>query len=201
MEIQGKKISCFQHQFESKQEAKYLVQYLTQCKYIINHHYNTPDKVRLIMFSRNLKRVQRIIQKHTECQSSDTEEFNPKKTYSNALPPLKREIGRNKNYTKSYSRWKLKMELLILFSYYRKHQGKWDKPTYLKISSETGLSKRQLQKWLWDQNKKFQDTLKYKKLAYPGLIFRITNEKTGQDLTQLFRRWYRPNQFSRLRKL
>ena len=53
-------------------------------------------------------------------------------------------------------------------------------------SRNAGLSKKQLNKWLWDRNKRVKDALKKKKIMYPGCIFQITNTESGKDLTPTF---------------
>jgi len=63
--------------------------------------------------------------------------------------------------------------------YYHLYDGHWDKELFGDLLKETGFNKKQLNKWFWDRKKKERDTLAAKRLAYPGLIFQITQMDTG----------------------
>jgi hypothetical protein len=75
----------------------------------------------------------------------------------------------------------------LLINYYHLYEGHWDEKNFRSLINETGFNKKQLNKWFWDRKKKEQDSLKAKKMAYPGLIFQITNINNGKDLTPSFR--------------
>ena len=75
----------------------------------------------------------------------------------------------------------------ILMQAFDKYQGKWDEQQFRELTYITGFNKRQLNKWFWDRKKKVKDSLKAKTLSYPGLLFEVTNSKTGQDLTPSFK--------------
>lgn len=83
---------------------------------------------------------------------------------------------------------KTKEQMKILISYYHLYEGSWDEKNFFELVQKTGFSKKQLNKWFWDRKKKETDALEAKKLSYPGLIFAITNVKTGQDLTPEFKK-------------
>ena len=78
------------------------------------------------------------------------------------------------------------MELLI--SYYHLYEGSWDEKNFCELIERTGFSKKQLNKWFWDRKKKENDAIEAKKISYPGLIFAITNVRTGKDLTPSFKK-------------
>ena len=75
----------------------------------------------------------------------------------------------------------------ILINNYHLYEGQWDEKNFRCLIKKTGFNKKQLNKWFWDRKKKEQDSIKAKKLAYPGLIFQITNMNDGKDLTPSFR--------------
>jgi hypothetical protein len=75
----------------------------------------------------------------------------------------------------------------ILMKAFQKYNGKWDENNFRVLVRLTGFTKRQLNKWFWDRKKKVRDAIKAKRLSYPGLLFEITNIKTGQDLTPSFK--------------
>lgn len=83
---------------------------------------------------------------------------------------------------------KTKEQMKLLISYYHLYEGSWDEKNFFELVQKTGFSKKQLNKWFWDRKKKETDALEAKKLSYPGLIFAITNIKTGQDLTPEFKK-------------
>ena len=68
----------------------------------------------------------------------------------------------------------------ILMKAFDKYQGKWDEQQFRELTYITGFNKRQLNKWFWDRKKKVKDSLKAKTLSYPGLLFQVTNNLTGQ---------------------
>lgn len=76
----------------------------------------------------------------------------------------------------------------LLISYYHLYDGTWDEKNFFELLSKTGFTKKQLNKWFWDRKKKENDALAAKQLSYPGLIFMITNMKTGKDLTPEFKK-------------
>lgn len=78
--------------------------------------------------------------------------------------------------------------LKILISNYYLYEGRWEDENFKYLILQTGLTKKQLNKWFWDRNKKEQDSIRLKKLSYPGLIFQITNIQNGKDLTPNFRK-------------
>ena len=59
---------------------------------------------------------------------------------------------------------------------------------YGELERIIGFDKRQVNKWFWDRKKKESDSIKSKKLSYPGLLWEITNARTGKDLTPSFKR-------------
>ena len=75
-----------------------------------------------------------------------------------------------------------------LIRYYYLYDGHWNDKNFQELIETTGFSKKQLNKWFWDRKKKERDAVEAKKLSYPGLIFEITNVKTGQDLTPEFKK-------------
>ena len=76
--------------------------------------------------------------------------------------------------------------LNLLTKYYESYSGKWDPAIFNDLIEQSGFNKKQLNKWFWDRKKKERDSLQAKKLSYPGLIFSITNTKSGKDLTPTF---------------
>lgn len=90
--------------------------------------------------------------------------------------------------SQKYKGRKTKEQMKILISYYHLYEGSWDDENFFELVQQTGFSKKQLNKWFWDRKKKETDALEAKKLSYPGLIFAITNVKTGQDLTPEFKK-------------
>ena len=89
-------------------------------------------------------------------------------------------------YCKSKGR-KTQEQQEILLHAFQKYKGKWDESNFRYLVKATGFTKRQLNKWFWDRKKKIRDSLKIRKLSYPGLLFEITNTKTGKDLTPSFK--------------
>ena len=90
--------------------------------------------------------------------------------------------------SQKYKGRKTKEQMKTLISYYHLYEGSWDEKNFFELVQQTGFSKKQLNKWFWDRKKKETDALEAKKLSYPGLIFAITNVKTGQDLTPEFKK-------------
>lgn len=90
--------------------------------------------------------------------------------------------------SQKYKGRKTKEQMKVLISYYHLYEGSWDEKNFFELVQQTGFSKKQLNKWFWDRKKKETDALEAKKLSYPGLIFAITNIKTGQDLTPEFKK-------------
>ena len=64
--------------------------------------------------------------------------------------------------------------------------GKWEEEKFGHLIPLTGMSAKQLNKWFWDRKKKEDDSIKAKKMSYPGLIFHVYNIKSGKDLTPAF---------------
>ena len=81
---------------------------------------------------------------------------------------------------------KSNQQINLLMRYYQHYEGKWDPVLFNDLIKATGYSKKQLNKWFWDRKKKERDALQAKRLSYPGLIFEITNARTGKDLTPSF---------------
>jgi len=90
--------------------------------------------------------------------------------------------------SQKYKGRKTKEQMKMLISYYHLYEGSWDEKNFCELVQQTGFSKKQLNKWFWDRKKKETDALEAKKLSYPGLIFAITNVRTGQDLTPEFKK-------------
>jgi hypothetical protein len=44
--------------------------------------------------------------------------------------------------------------LQILISYYHLYEGHWDDSNFKEVTAKTNLTKKQLNKWFWDRNKK-----------------------------------------------
>lgn len=76
----------------------------------------------------------------------------------------------------------------LLISHYHKYEGHWDETQFKDLIVQTGFSKKQLNKWFWDRKEKQKHEIEAKKLSYPGLVFIITNHKTGKDLTPDFKK-------------
>ena len=74
----------------------------------------------------------------------------------------------------------------ILISYYHLYEGHWDDENFKDLITQTGFTKKQLNKWFWDRKRKENRNMEIKKLTYPGLIFQITNMQSGEDLTPSF---------------
>ena len=70
--------------------------------------------------------------------------------------------------------------------YYHLYDGHWDHDLFEQIVMETGYSAKQINKYFWDRKRKEQHNLEAKKFSYPGLIFQITDCRTGKDLTPSF---------------
>jgi hypothetical protein len=87
-----------------------------------------------------------------------------------------------------YKGRKTKQQMKVLISYYHLYDGTWDEKNFCELIERTGFTKKQLNKWFWDRKKKETDALDAKKLSYPGLIFAITNVKTGKDMTPSFKK-------------
>lgn len=87
-----------------------------------------------------------------------------------------------------YKGRKTKQQMKILISYYHLYDGTWDEKNFCELIERTGFTKKQLNKWFWDRKKKETDALDAKKLSYPGLIFAITNVRTGKDMTPSFKK-------------
>ena len=67
---------------------------------------------------------------------------------------------------------RLSSHILQLFiKNFQNYEGYWDDSKFSTLAKSAGLSKKQLNKWLWDRNKRVKDTLKKKKIIYPGCIF------------------------------
>ena len=82
---------------------------------------------------------------------------------------------------------RLSKNVLDLFiKNFQNYEGYWDDSKFSQLAKRAGLSKKQLNKWLWDRNKRVKDALKKKKIMYPGCIFQITNTESGKDLTPTF---------------
>jgi succinate dehydrogenase flavin-adding protein (antitoxin of CptAB toxin-antitoxin module) len=81
---------------------------------------------------------------------------------------------------------KTKAQQKILIQYFDLYSGEWKESIFEELTSITGFNKRQLNKWFWDRKKKVKEAIKAKKLSYPGMIFQITNTRTGKDLTPSF---------------
>lgn len=82
---------------------------------------------------------------------------------------------------------KTKETLQLLIQYYQHYEGTWSDSKFASLIEKTGFSKRQLNKWFWDRKKKETEQMEFKKLSYPGLIFRVECTRTGKDLTPSFR--------------
>lgn len=72
---------------------------------------------------------------------------------------------------RKYKGRKSKETLKLLISYYHLYEGTWDEKNFCELLSQTGFTKKQLNKWFWDRKKKETDALEAKRLSYPGLIF------------------------------
>ena len=83
--------------------------------------------------------------------------------------------------------------LKILINAYASYEGKWDEKKFRCLVAQTGLNKSQLNKWFWDRRKRDKDSIKARRCSYPGLLFEITDTKTGKDLTPMFRRLFTKN--------
>ena len=80
------------------------------------------------------------------------------------------------------------MHLVAYYQYWKDSwdengKGKWCEATFSPLYELTGYGKSQINKWFWDRSRKERASLKAKQLSYPGLIWQITNHKTGEDLT------------------
>ena len=75
----------------------------------------------------------------------------------------------------------------LLVQWYSRYAGKWDDDVFAELIKVSGFNKKQLNKWFWDRKKKERENLKNKRLSYPGLIFEITDTRTGRDLTPSFK--------------
>ena len=60
------------------------------------------------------------------------------------------------------------------------YDGKWTDQIMAEIENKTGLNRKQINKWCWDQNesKHYED-----KFTKPNVIFRVTDTKYDRDLT------------------
>ena len=74
----------------------------------------------------------------------------------------------------------------FLCQYQHLYTGKWEFDKFGHLIALTGMSAKQLNKWFWDRKKKGDDSIKAKKMFYPGLIFKVYNTKLDKDLTPLF---------------
>uniref|UniRef100_A0A7S3CKR3 Homeobox domain-containing protein n=1 Tax=Strombidium rassoulzadegani TaxID=1082188 RepID=A0A7S3CKR3_9SPIT len=96
---------------------------------------------------------------------------------------------------------KTKGQLKILLRYFDKYNGKWDESQFRELVEKTGYSKRQLNKWFYDRNKKVKESIKAKQISYPGLVFRIMNMKSGRDLTPSFKKLTRGRKIFHIEKV
>ena len=87
----------------------------------------------------------------------------------------------------SISSRKSQQQLSELMNHFHKYKGYWDNELFSELLKKTGFSKKQLNKWFWDRKKKETEQMEFKKLSYPGLIFRVECTRTGKDLTPSFR--------------
>jgi hypothetical protein len=71
---------------------------------------------------------------------------------------------------------------------FESYNGRWDEVKFRELIYLTGFKKKQLNKWFWDRKYKITQAIKLKKITYPGLLFQITDEKTGKDLTPSFQK-------------
>ena len=81
---------------------------------------------------------------------------------------------------------KTQMETSILMEYYHLYQGTSDSKLLNHISKKTGFSKKQLNKWFWDRKQREQQLDEARSLTYPGVIFAITDTRSGKDITPTF---------------
>lgn len=59
------------------------------------------------------------------------------------------------------------------------YEGHWDENNFKTLIEESGFKKKQLNKWFWDRKKRETEAIKHRRLNYPGLIFTVTQMKTG----------------------
>ena len=71
----------------------------------------------------------------------------------------------------------------VLIQHYHMYEGHWDESNFKDLIHKTGYTKKQLNKWFWDRKERQREQMEAKKLSYPGLIFQITDTRTGNDLT------------------
>ena len=81
------------------------------------------------------------------------------------------------------------------------YKGFWEPKKFEKLIELTGFNKSQLNKWFWDRQKKEKDSIKAKKISYPGLIFTIKNTKNGKDLTPQFQKLFKKQIIFQIRKV
>jgi hypothetical protein len=81
------------------------------------------------------------------------------------------------------------------------YRGYWEQDKFGHLTKITGFNKAQLNKWFWDRQKKENDSIKAKKISYPGLIFTIENTKNGKDLTPQFKKLFQKQIIFTLQKV
>lgn len=106
-----------------------------------------------------------------------------------SLRPRKSKIWKSRDQTAVFTGKgrKTKAQHQILINYFERYDGKWDDQMFRELVEKTGFNKRQLNKWFWDRRKKVTESLRMKRVIFPGILFRVTNAKTGKDLTPDFR--------------
>lgn len=86
---------------------------------------------------------------------------------------------------------KTQKQLSELMNHFHKYKGYWDNELFSELLKKTGYSKKQLNKWFWDRRKKVDELEQARRFSYPGVIFKISNKRTGQDLTPTFQQLFR----------
>lgn len=130
---------------------------------------------------------------HADCRSTFQEESSLITTRkvdnkSKQIKKTQKQLIREEERLICKSKGRKNQEQLeILVKAFQKYNGKWDESNFRQLVRATGFTKRQLNKWFWDRKKKVRDALKTKKLSYPGLLFEITDARTGRDLTPSFK--------------
>jgi hypothetical protein len=96
---------------------------------------------------------------------------------------------------------KTKEQTELLLSYFHMYKGSWEQKKFEKLIELTGFNKSQLNKWFWDRQKKEKESIKAKKISYPGLIFTIENIKSGKDLTPSFKKLFQKQIIFQIQKV
>jgi hypothetical protein len=89
----------------------------------------------------------------------------------------------------------------ILNQYYHQYEGKWNHKLFGFLQKQSGLTIKVINKLFWEKKRKQNFLIQHKMATYPGLIFQITNEKSGKDLTPTFKKIYNGQPIFKIQKV